>query len=276
MKRLVALTVVCAASPLLIAPAQASAILMDGDPGMLYFAPHHGPGNAGHTSGETHYFIQSGDPHHFGWGSATPSSGPTTVFYDFRAFASFTGGSANVITPAQMANAIAAFALWSAATDIGGGPSLIFVQSTVAPLGSIINVGTGPVGTALGLGGGFFNHSGSTHPITGGGATQSSAVTWDTVIGNGDPTGTFDYFTVVVQEIGHALGLGHTNLISGPDMMDGLYGGEQTVLSANDIAHIRSIYGVGSAAAPEPSSMALFALGIACLVRSRWRKDVRR
>ena len=100
-------------------------------------------------------------------------------------------------------------------------------------------------------------------------------MTWDTVIGNGNIGSTVDYFTVVVQEIGHALGLGHTNMIAGPDMMDGIYGGEQTVLSVADISHIQSIYGVGAATLPEPNSMVLFAIGAACLIRLGWSKRSR-
>ncbi len=137
-----------------VAPVHAGRILLDGDPSLTYSAPHHGPGNAGHSP-ETHYFIESGDAHHLAWGSATPGGGPTNILYDFRAIAAFTGGSANVITAAQKANAVAAFALWSAATDVGFGPNLTFTQSTVAALSSIINVGTGPVGPFGGLGGGF-------------------------------------------------------------------------------------------------------------------------
>ncbi len=264
MHHVLALAAVVAAAAFGCGHASASVILLDGDSDLTAFAPHHSPDDGNHPGGGTHYFTETGDAHHMAWGSATPTAGPYTVKYDFRAIASFTSGSANVITAAQKARAVDAFSLWSAATDVGFGPNLMFIQDAVSPLSQIINVGTGPIGSSLGLGGGVFSHFGATHSITSGGATQSSTRTWDTIIGNGNPAGTFDYFTVAVQEIGHALGLGHTDNIPGRDMMDGFYSVEQTVLSVSDVAHIRSIYGVGAGttSAPEPGSMVLLAIGL--------------
>ncbi len=223
------------------------------------YAPHHTPGDGFH---EEHYFAETGDTDHFAWFSATPAMpGPITVKYDFRAIGAF----ANVITDAEKARAMDALTAWSAAT----GGRLSFELDTVAADMDIINIGTGAlealgftsgVGGILGLGGGVFSHGATTHSITGGVAWQDKDETWDTVIGNGDPTGTFDYFTVVTQEIGHALGLGHTDNVAGADIMDGSYGWEQTVLSAVDVSHITSVY--GAAVVPEPSSFLLVALGM--------------
>jgi len=140
--------------------------------------------------------------------------------------------------------------VWEDAT----GGKINFILNTIISKTNIINIGTGNLaafgvssgsGGTLGLGGGVFTHNGN-HTITGGITWMDFAENWDEVIGNGNPPGTFDYFTVAVQEIGHALGLGHTNDLPGADLMDGSYVGEQTVASANDIAHIQVVYGIGA------------------------------
>ncbi len=94
-----------------------------------------------------------------------------------------------------------------------------------------------------------------------------------------DPTdtnadGDFDLFTVVLHELGHSLGLGHS-AVSG-SVMEGNYAGARRTLHADDIAGIQAIYGAATVAAPEPSSFVLLgALGLGFLSHRRLRRRVR-
>src|SRR5205823_11948701 len=56
---------------------------------------------------------------------------------------------------------------------------------------------------------------------------------------------TYDLFTVAMHEIGHALGLDHSQY-TGTDMYP-VYQGTKTALTSDDIAGIRAIYSSGAA-----------------------------
>jgi hypothetical protein len=77
-------------------------------------------------------------------------------------------------------------------------------------------------------------------------------------IGFGGPG--YDLFQVVSHEIGHSLGLDHT---PNPDaLMHAVYTEAFRGLRADDIAGVRFLYGA-RAPIPEPSTLALFAVGLA-------------
>ena len=61
----------------------------------------------------------------------------------------------------------------------------------------------------------------------------------------------FDFFTVALHELGHALGLGHSDVAG--SVMEAVYAGTRRTLTADDIAGIQALYGA-PAAVPEPSA----------------------
>lgn len=79
----------------------------------------------------------------------------------------------------------------------------------------------------------------------------------------------FDFQTVALHEIGHALGLGHSSVVG--SVMEPIYAGGRRTLHADDIAGIRAIYGM-PAAVPEPATMAALGLGAMAMIRRRRAK----
>lgn len=78
--------------------------------------------------------------------------------------------------------------------------------------------------------------------------------------------GEIDLYTVLLHEVGHSLGLGHSN-VSGA-VMEPFYDGGRRTLTADDIAGAQFIYGQPEAV-PEPATMAGLSLGAAWLLRRR-------
>lgn len=101
-----------------------------------------------------------------------------------------------------------------------------------------------------------------TEAIFGSGGAIAGDMHIDSEENWGDGTGgTLDLATVILHELGHALGLGHSSA-SGA-IMDPFYTGVKLTLTADDIAGIQSLY--GAAAVPVPGAFYLFLSGVGLL-----------
>ncbi len=172
-------------------------------------------------SADDNSLIQS----HVAYESASrPASEPFEIRYDFRDQAGFR----NEITPEHQRVALVALNNWSDATD----HRFTFVRDTEADVDNILNIGVGDLlaldyesdrGGTLGVGGGVATGLKGQSAVRGA-VWLDNQETWDTQIGNGNPIGTRDFFTVVAHEVGHAVG--YQDALGGLGIMNGQYQGE--------------------------------------------------
>jgi len=96
-------------------------------------------------------------------------------------------------------------------------------------------------------------------------------ITGDMHIDSGENwVNTLDLATVILHELGHSLGLGHSDDINA--IMYPFYSGVNLTLGADDIAGIVSIYGGSTQPVPVPAAVWLFGSGLLGLVGIARRK----
>ena len=85
----------------------------------------------------------------------------------------------------------------------------------------------------------------------------------NTWVDDANAVGQIDLYTVALHEIGHALGLGHSEVVG--SVMEATYAGGRRNLSNDDIDGIQALYGPTVATVPVPAPILLFLSGLTAL-----------
>ncbi len=174
----------------------------------------------------------------------------------------------------------AALGVWDSAS---GFTSLGMVADSGAGFGALEtaggHLGDIRIGAMTGFGGSVLAHAyqPGTQALFGAGGTIAGDVHINTgFLWADDPTdttgdGDFDLFTVLLHELGHSLGLGHSAVFG--SVMEPFYAGARRTLHADDIAGIQAIYGPPPAlAVPEPATLTLLGIGAFGMAGYGWRR----
>jgi len=189
----------------------------------------------------------------------------------------FTGASyagfSNAIVGAIASAALDIWASVSGFTNLGQVADGGFNSGAAEPGGAIGDI---RIAAWSGFGAGVLAHAfqpGNESIFGAGGAVAgdthfNSAFTWVDDANDVTGNGVFDLFTVMLHELGHALGLGHTNVAN--SVMNPFYAGANRTLGADDIAGIQALYGAPEVTGvPEPATLWLFGMGLIALGWSR-------
>lgn len=193
---------------------------------------------------------------------------PVTIKYDFRDVGEFE----NYISDAQKALAVDALETWSQAS----GGMVQFEQDSQAADHEIMNIGTGELeaygyasgeGGKLGLGGGAVSRDDTGEVVVAGTAWMDVTENWDESIGNGDPTDTVDFHTVVGHEIGHVLGFNDSYVYhtGEQNIMRGYYDAERGTDAYATAVREGTMYTGVIDQAPEDASYEMRAMAMAQL-----------